>query len=171
MRVWAGPSLVAVALLLVSGALKARPPSAVRAGSHRSSGPLARLAPAVGIAELVVALGALTVDNRILPALAGTLYLAFSVFVALALTAEEPVADCGCFGAAETTPTPMHLVLNLGAAAACGAVAWQSGGTLVRAVEGQPLLGLPLLLLTGICVFLAYAALTVAPRARAVAGT
>ena len=171
MGVWAGPYLVAVALLVVSGALKARPPSAVRAGSHRSLGPLARLAPAVGIAELVVALGALTVDNRLFPALAGTLYLAFSVFVALALTAEDPVADCGCFGAAETPPTAMHLVLNLGAAAACGAVAWRSGGTLARALEAQPLSGRPLLRLTGICVFLAYAALTVVPRARPVART
>ena len=168
MGVWAGPYLVAVALLLVSGAVKARPPFAVRRRSDRSLGPLARLAPAVGIAELVIGLGALTVDNRIFPALAGALYLAFSVFVALALTAEEPVADCGCFGAAETPPTFMHLVLDLGAAAACGAVAWQSGGTLVRALEGQPLLGLPLLLLAGICVFLAYAALTVVPRARPV---
>lgn len=171
MGVLAGPYLVAIALLVVSGALKARQPgSATRALAGRGLGPLTRLGPAVAVAELVVGLGALTFDNRAFPALAAALYLGFAVFVALALTAEEPVTDCGCFGAAETPPTPAHLILDLAAAAACGAVAGRSGGTLGRALEGQPLLGLPFLLLTGVCIFLAYATLTVLPRTRVVAG-
>ena len=170
MGVLAGPYLVAIALLVVSGALKARRPgSATRALAGRGLGPLARLGPAVALAELVVGVSALAIDNRAFPALAGALYLGFATFVALALTAKEPVTDCGCFGAAETPPTPAHLILDLAAAAACGAAAGRSGGTLSRALEGQPLLGLPFLLLAGVCVFLAYAVLTVLPRTSMVA--
>jgi uncharacterized membrane protein YphA (DoxX/SURF4 family) len=170
MGVLAGPYVVVAALLVVSGVLKVRRPASTAAALTKVGlRPLAPLAPLVGVLEAVVGIGALTVHNRLFPILVGAFYLAFSAFVGLALTADEPVADCGCFGAAETPPTLLHLLLDLCAAAICGAVALQAGGTLGRALEGQPLLGVPFVLLTGICVFLAYSALTVMPQTRAVA--
>ncbi len=170
MGVLAGPYLAAAALLAVSGLLKLRQPAAsARALERRGLRPLVALAPFLAAAEVVVGLGALTVDRRAFPALAAAFYLAFSAFVGLALTADGPGADCGCFGAVETPPTTLHLVLNLAAAGVCGAVAFGSGGSVGRALHDQPLLGVPLLLLAGTCAALAYAALTVLPRARATA--
>lgn len=169
MGVLAGPYLAATALLVLSGVLKMRRPApTARALARFGFGPLARLAPVLGVAETVVGLGALMVEGRLFPALATAFYLAFSAFVALALTGDEPASDCGCFGADETPPTPLHLALNVAAAAVCGVVAVRSGGTLGGALDGQPLFGIPFLLLTGICVALAYCALTVLPRTRVV---
>jgi hypothetical protein len=169
MGVLAGPYVAAATLLLVSGALKVRRPAAT-SGVLARRGPR-RLVPILGLAEVLVGLGALTVDGPVFPLLAAGLYLGFSAFVALALASDEQVSDCGCFGAAEAPPTVLHLLLNIGAAATCGAVGLGSGGTLGRAVEAQPLLGVPFLLLTGTCVALVYSVLTVLPRSRAVART
>ena len=165
MGIWAGPYVAAAALLVVSGILKVRRPTpTARALTSAGVPVLAPLARVFGVAEVVVGAGALALDSRAFPALVAASYLAFAGFVALTLVRAEQVADCGCFGAAESPPTVVHLVLNLFAAGISAAVALGSGGSLVRAVDDQPLLGLPFLVLAGLCAGLTYAAMTLLPR-------
>ncbi|MEW6154832.1 MAG: MauE/DoxX family redox-associated membrane protein, partial [Actinomycetota bacterium] len=92
-------------------------------------------------------------------------YAAFAGFVALALARRAPVADCGCFGARQSPPTALHLVLNLAAAAVAAAVAAGGGGNLAAAMRGQPLAGVPFLLLAATATALAWAVLTVLAQA------
>jgi hypothetical protein len=170
MGILAGPYVAAAALLVLSGVLKVRRP-APTSKALRSAGlaPLAPLARALGVAEIVVGVGALAVDTRVFPALVAAAYLVFAAFVALTLARKAPVADCGCFGATDSPPSAVHLTLDVAAALVAGAVAVGSGGDLARATDGQPLLALPFLALGAVCVGLAYGAMTVLPRALDVA--
>jgi len=150
--VLAGPFSAAAVLLAVGGAPKlARPASTAGAlASLRlpSSPTLVRL---LGAAEVAIA--------------AAALLTGFAVFVAVALARPGLVRSCGCFGRPDTPPTAAHLVVNLAAAAVAAAVAVIGGGRLD--VASQPLLGLPLVLLTAACAWFGYLALALLPRTSA----
>jgi hypothetical protein len=165
MGVLAGPFVATAALLGISGILKLRRPAPtaqalVTVGLRR----LAPLARPLGAAELVTATGALLSGGSLFPWLVTAFYVAFAGFVGFSLASKKDVTDCGCFGAAQTPPTVLHLLVNLAAAAVAAGVAAGPGGGLRRAVEGQPLLGVPFLVLVLVCTALAYAALTLLPR-------
>ena len=157
-------------LLTLGGIFKLRRPAptarALRAAGLTAFAPLAR---AMGGAEVAVGLAALALDTRIAPALVAAFYAAFAAFVALRLARPRAgdgagAGGCGCFGDTEGPPTAVHLVLNVGAGGVAAAVALGSGGGLGAALRGQPLAGVPLLLLVAVVTGLAYAALTVLPR-------
>lgn len=166
MRTLAGPFVVAAALLALGGLFKARRP-APTARALRAAGlaPLAPAARVVGVAEVAVGVGALAVDNALLSGLVAAFYLGFAGFVALSLTREAPVEDCGCFGGGDSPPSMVHLVLDLAAAGVAAAIAIGPGGmSLASALDGQPLGGVPFLALAVVTGGLAYAALAALPR-------
>ncbi|MFP5317141.1 MAG: MauE/DoxX family redox-associated membrane protein [Acidimicrobiia bacterium] len=162
----AGPFVVAAALLALGGLFKLRRP-APTARALRAAG-LAPLAPAariLGAVEVVVGLGALAVDSAVLSGLVAAFYLGFAGFVARALTQDAAVDDCGCFGASDSPPSLLHLVVDVAAAGVAVAVALGPGGySLPSALDGQPLGGVPFLTLAVVAAGLAYAVLAVLPR-------
>ena len=151
-------------LLALGGFFKLRRPApTARALRETGLGALAPLARGLGVAEVAVGVGALVAAGRAAPALMAAFYVAFAGFVGLRLARPSP-GGCGCFGAAEGPPNAIHLVMNLAAAGVAAAVALGSGGGLAEALRGQPLAGVPFLLLVAAVTGLAYAALTILPR-------
>ena len=118
------PLAAAAGLLVVSGAAKlARPTTTTRAlrvvGIPASDGAVRGL----GGIEAIVGLGTLTIAGRWWSAATALLYFGFATFVVVALWRGTPLASCGCFGAADTPPTLVHVGIDagLGAAAALAA--------------------------------------------------
>jgi hypothetical protein len=122
------------------------------------------------LAELAIAAGALVGGGRPLAALVAASYAGFAGFVMAALRRGVPLASCGCFGADDTPPTGVHLVLNVAAAVVAGAVAVTGAGagglTEVTNLEGL-LLRAAFLASTAATVWLAYVALAVLPKLQA----
>ncbi len=165
MATLAGPFLVTAAILAAGGASKVvRPTSTARAVGEMGlpAGPtLVRVGAA---AELAIAAGALVGGGRPLAALVAASYAGFAAFVVAALRQGTPLSTCGCFGAADTPPTAIHLVVNLAAAGVAAAVALT--GADVTTLEGPLLLRVAFLSSTAVTVWLAYVALAVLPRVR-----
>jgi len=109
---------VSAALLVVSGIAKLVEP-APTTGALRAAGlPHARWqARALGLIEIVVAVAAIGLGGV---AVFGVviMYLAFTIFVVVALGADLPLSSCGCFGKHDTPPTWLHAGYNASAALA-----------------------------------------------------
>ncbi len=163
-----GPFDVAAALLAAAGASKVFAPNdtstALRAAGLPAPPGLVRVA---GLVEASIGAAALATGSWIAAALVGGSYAGFAAFVLLALRRGTPLASCGCFGKADTPPTRLHAVLDLGAVAASVAVALDPGPDLAGVLRAQPLGGVPFVLLVVIGAGLAYVALTSLPRALA----
>ena len=168
MGILAGPFVSAAALLALGGVFKARQPAATaRALTGVGLPTAAPLARALGIVEVIVAVEALDVGNRLFAGLVAAFYVGFAAFVGLALRRPTPVSDCGCFGATESPPSVVHLVLDVAAAAVAIGVVVTGGQNLRAILADQPLAGVPFVAVCAVCTGLAYAALTVLPRALA----
>jgi hypothetical protein len=122
----------AALLLVVAGAAKVADPSRLAGALAElgwpSSGLLVRIAAG---AETVLGVTTLVVGGRVLALLVAASYLGFALFVMAALRAGTPVATCGCFGQADTPPSPGHVLVD--ALLAGGAV-------LAAATDAPPLL-------------------------------
>ena len=164
MEALAGPVVVVSALLALAGAMKVVQPAstsgALRAMRLPSSPGLVRT---LGVAEIVVALGAGITFERPLLALLAAMYLAFAAFVAAALGARTPLQSCGCFGRADTPPSIVHLGLNVAAAGLALVAAATSTPSLGDTLSDQPWAGLPFALLVTVSVYLCVTLLTVLP--------
>ena len=160
----AGPYAAVAILLGIGGALKFRRPAPTATALGSAGLPRSIvLVRAFGAGEVLVALGALTVGHAAFALLVALAYLAFAAFVVLALARGGALSSCGCFGEPDTPATPIHVVLDLAAAAVALAVA-VGGGSDWRAVLGdQPLAGLPFVVLTVTSAYLGYVVLTVLP--------
>jgi uncharacterized membrane protein YphA (DoxX/SURF4 family) len=125
---------VLAAVLVVAGLRKLRAPAAA-ADAMRAAGMPggARAARVVGLAETAIGVLVLVAPSR--PALAAMAVLyAILGWVAVRLVrSAAPVASCGCFGADDAPPSPLHAVFDAAAA----------GLALVAAVRPPP--GLPAL--------------------------
>jgi hypothetical protein len=89
-------------------------------------------------------------------------YAAFAAFVLAARAKGGPIATCGCFGTPDTPATLLHVVINLGLALSAIAVAVAApSGTIVSLLSTQPLHGVPLLLVSALCVWLTFLAISV----------
>ena len=165
MTVAAGPFAIAATLLAAGGVLKALRPGdtahALRTLGLPGSTVLVRLG---GLFEAAVGVAALAVGDRTSAVLVAVSYLAFTAFVVLALARDAPISSCGCFGKVDTPPSRVHVGINLAAVAAAAAVAVSPGVGLGHVLAGQPLAGVPFVLLLGCGVGLAYLALTSLPR-------
>jgi hypothetical protein len=165
----AGPFLVTVALLLAGGALKVvRPAFTARAMRDMGLPVSPTVVRAGALVELAIAAGALVGGGRPLAALVAASYAGFALFVLAALRRGVPLASCGCFGADDTPPTTVHLVLNVAATLVAGAVALTGSGAgglaEIANLEGSSLLGVAFLASTAASVWLAYVALAVLPK-------
>ena len=113
----------AAALLVGGGAVKlARPQTTAKA-----LGLPALVVRAGAAAELAVGVGALARGGVLAATLVALSYVAFATFVAWALWRRLPLATCACFGEPDSPPTVLHLVIDLGLAAAAAAAAIAGG--------------------------------------------
>ena len=167
--VLSGPYLAAAGLLAVAGVEKAWHPTATARALDAVGLPASRAAVRLGGAfEAVLALSTLVVGGAALAAGVAVSYLLLAGFVLLALVRDTPLSSCGCFGQVETPPTPGHLAVNLVAAAVALAVAAGDRVTIATAVRGQPLRGVPFVMLTATVGYLVYLMLTSSARLVAV---
>lgn len=170
-----GPYLAGCILLVVAGVAKAlRPGDTARAlaAVRRRPLPLAPVTVAVRVgAACEAALGALAVawpHPVAAGAVAGS-YVAFAVFVAVARARGGVLATCGCFGAADTPPTVLHLLLDLLLGASAVAVAAGApSGALPAVLAHQPLHGVPLLAGAALGAYLVAAAMSALARLQGV---
>jgi hypothetical protein len=107
------PYAAAAVLLAVAGVPKVREPGDLVRAVRSVGMPFGRNAVrAFAAAEVVVALAALVVPGRVSAALLALMYAGFTAFVVLALRRGGVLSSCGCFGRADTPPTPAHAVVT-----------------------------------------------------------
>jgi len=165
MGAWAGPFLIAALLLAGAGAAKAADPSAT-VGALRGFG-LAVPPSAVrvgGGVEVALAVVAAASGNMIAAYAVAVSYLAFTAFVLAARARHLPIGSCGCFGKIDTPPSALHVVVDVGAAAAAVGVATGDGSGLGTVLAAQPLAAVPFVLLVLVGAYAAFTALTVVPQ-------
>jgi hypothetical protein len=152
------PYLAAALLLVAAGVAKAREPlslvRALRTAGLRVRGPvLARWVRVLAALEAVLGLAGVVHPTGLVAAGVALSYTAFTVFVLRALRSGSPLASCGCFGKADTPPTPGHVVVTAVLAAAAALIAVGSAAPL----------GAPLLVVSGVLGYVTYLALSVLP--------
>ena len=160
-----GPYLAACLLLVAAGAAKvAHPDDTARAVASVVRLPLRRLRAVVrtgAAAECALGLVALVRPGPVTAGLVAASYLGFAGFVAVARARGGPLATCGCFSTPDTPATRTHVALTLGFAVSAAAVAaGVPAGWITHALGGQPWRGVPVVLLAGLCAWLAYLAMT-----------
>jgi hypothetical protein len=157
---------VAAALLLAAGVVKvARPLPTARAMYAAGLPGSISVARAVGAAEVAVA-GWFLLDPSLGSGLAlGAVYLAFAGFVGFLVVARPGASSCGCAGATEVPPSPIHAVLNLAAAAAGVAAALAPPASLAHALVDLGWVGVPYAVGLAAAGVLAVAAVTDLPGA------
>ncbi len=172
-----GPYLAACALLLVAGLAKARRPGDTARALAAALGPpttaarerrFVHLVRTGSLLEAALGLAAPVYLSPVLSAAVATSYAAFAAFVVVARRRGGPLSTCGCFGALDTPPTVLHLVLDVGlcASAVCVAADGARGWT-TRWLGHQPWHGLPLVLVSVVLTW--FVALCLIDGARVVA--
>lgn len=156
------PYLAATVLLGAAGIFKAVRPADTANALHVAGLPAGRLIIRIGAAaEVAVAAAALAAPGPWTGALVAAAYVAFAVYVTVAVRRGWPLASCGCFGRPDTPPTFAHAMLNAGAAASAlwWAAAWPGGDGLSRLGRlffHQPWHGGPLAFVTLVVAVMAY---------------
>lgn len=151
------PFLAAVALLGIAGLAKTvRPDYTARALQVAGIGAGRAMVRAGALAEVAVAVAALSVPNPVTGALVAAAYLGFAVFVAVALWRGWPLSTCGCFARRDSMPGVSHLVLDIGAALAAAVWAADPPLDLSAALSRQPWDGWPLLFVSALVALLAF---------------
>jgi hypothetical protein len=118
------PFTSAAVLLAIAGVQKLRDPHALSRALRMAGVPHhPRLVRAFAIVEIIVAVAAITIHQRVVAIAVALLYLAFAAFVVSALGRGLPIQSCGCFGRADAKPSPAHVALNAFAAAVAALVA------------------------------------------------
>jgi hypothetical protein len=165
-----GPALVVAALLALAGAQKLVDPT-MTVGALRGLGlPSATVLVRAGsAAELALGIGAVVVGGPVLWWLVALSYLAFAAFVLAALRSGTMIGSCGCFGREETPPHPSHVVLNLVLATLAGAAALRAPGAPIDAIVDHPGAGAALAAVSGLALWILWAAYVVLPRTLAAA--
>ena len=159
----AGPYFMFATLLVISGLPKlSNPASTARALEGIGLPPRRWLGQAVGVAEIVVGLSAIAVGGRV-PALAvALLYAGFAGFILVAMRSST-VKSCGCFGADDTPPSALHLVVDIAAAGFAAALVFNPIGDVTAVMGATPWAGIPLLLLVVLGAWLALMVLALLP--------
>lgn len=166
-----GIFFVGCGLLVLAGVAKAvRPDDTARAlillpGSNARipSFSLTRQAVRIGaLLEAGLGVCALLFPRTVTAALVGVSYALFACITAYARTHGGALSTCGCFGRPDTPSTGLHVALNVVFVATAVALATRPPHytALVSLLENQPWDGVPLLLASGVGVWLAYLALS-----------
>ncbi|HVX16931.1 MAG TPA: MauE/DoxX family redox-associated membrane protein [Acidimicrobiales bacterium] len=127
---------------------------------HLRRVPIGRIS---GFVEVVIAAGALAFGNRLTSALVACAYLVFAAVAARMLAVRSNREPCGCFGEVDAPVSPVHVVVDLAAAAAALAATWSPPGSVLDLAHGQPLSGLPFAVATLALAWLGYLAFTAVP--------
>jgi len=160
-----GPYLAACLLLAVAGVAKVfRPMDTARAAVAMVPVSLATsrvLVRTGALAEAGVGTAAIVHPSPVTAGLVAFSYLGFAAFVVVVLARGGALASCGCFGKPDTPATRLHVVVNLVLAGAAVAVAATvTPGWLPALLDHQPWHGVPLALLSLLCAWLAFLALS-----------
>ncbi|HUE07971.1 MAG TPA: MauE/DoxX family redox-associated membrane protein [Acidimicrobiales bacterium] len=167
-----GIFFVGCGLLVLAGVAKAvRPNETARAlilllpGSNQRSPSynVTRQAVRVGaLLEAGLGMSALLFPRTVTAALVAVSYTVFACITAFARRQGGALSTCGCFGRPDTPSTGLHVVINMVFVATAVALALQPPHytTLVSLLENQPWDGVPLLLASGVGVWLTYLALS-----------
>jgi hypothetical protein len=163
----AGPFFAAAALVLVAGIAKLVRPAGTAAAiiaaqppRHLERGVTRGAVEALGVAEIGAGAAALGFGNRATAALIAAAFIAFSAFAVRLLRVNRGNADCGCFGVSAAPVHPVHVGVNVVAAALAVAAAVQPPGSLLDVPGHQPWVGVPFFALTVLATYAAYLALT-----------
>lgn len=166
----AGPVTAFAVLLVFGGALKLRrPDDTVRALRSLRLPANAFTVRLLALTEVLIGSTTVMVGGRLTALLTAVSYLAFSAFVILAMLRRGPVSSCGCFGTPDTPPTATHLVVTSLASVLAFAAVAHPIEPLAQTMQGQPVFGIPFVVLTGCCVWFAHAALSLVPKVAAMA--
>jgi hypothetical protein len=157
-----GPVIVLTALLALAGAFKLGRPAPTAGALRALPGTLVTVR-LLGAVELVLGAVALVSGARPLLALVAAAYLAFAVFVAVALRSGAPLQSCGCFGQPDTPPTTVHLVFDLVAAGTLLVAAATDVPAPTTVLAGQPWSAIPFIVLVAVSLRLVYLVLTALP--------
>jgi hypothetical protein len=161
-----GLYLVACALLVAAGIAKAlRPTDTAHALAAMVPIPQERIRWFIRIGSAAeAAVGAVAIlypcaESAWLVALS---YAAFAAVVAYARSKGEAIASCGCFGTPDTPATLLHVMVNVGLALSAAAVAMAGPtGSIFSLLARQPFSGLPLIVVSALCAWLTYLAISV----------
>jgi hypothetical protein len=165
MPAFAGPALVAAALLALAGAQKLVDPAmtvgALRALRLPSSSALVRAGSA---AELALGVAAVAIGGSVLWSLVALSYLALGAFVVTALRRGTMLGSCGCFGREDTPPHVTHVVLNLLLAGVAAGAAASLDTPIVDELADHPGAAVALLAIAAVAVYLLRVAYVELPR-------
>jgi hypothetical protein len=159
--VLAGPYAVAALLLGIAGIAKVVHPGSAQRALIKLGLPVpgGLLRVAAG-GEVCLAGASLATGNQVVAAAVAASFLAFTLFVAIAMVRPTTIGDCGCFGSAESPPTLVHLVIN-GALTLVAAVASATGvRSLFTEVRVRSGVGVPFVALVALAAWFAYLCLS-----------
>ena len=152
-------------LLILTGAVKiARPHDVEKALVGLGFPRIPGIGVIIGGGELIVGVGALIFPTFLVAQ--GVLYIAFAIWVSLALRSDVPIASCGCLGRDDTPPTRAHVLLNVGAGLISAGALF--GSPLMLGEGAQLVSGLVVI---GVGVFLSFVVLTDAAHLEGVRGS
>lgn len=170
MSAFAGPFALATVLLAVAGVAKAARPAATAGALVALGLPHHQwLVRTGGAAEALLAAVALATGEPVLAALVALSYVAFAAFVVVARWRGTPLSSCGCLGTIDTPPHPLHVALDLLAAAAAAGFALQGGAGIGVVLADQPGHGIPFVLLVVVGVGACGLVMSLLPRTLSVA--
>ena len=161
-----GLYLVACALLVAAGIAKAiRPTDTARALAAMVPIPQMRIRLLVRVgsaAEAALGVVAILIPRAGSAWLVALSYAVFAAVVAYARSRGGAIASCGCFGTPDTPATILHVIVNVGLALVAAVVAAAGpSGSILSILSRQPLHGLPLIVVSALCAWLTYVAISV----------
>lgn len=164
----AGPFAVVCLVLAGAGAAKVVKPGDTARALALFGWPVGfNVVRSGGAVEASVAVAALITAEPILAAAVALSYLAFAVWVAVAMARGVPLSSCGCFGVPDTPPTVTHVVFDVVAAATAAAAGIVVLPSLRDTLADQPWSGLPFVGLVGLATWMVFVVLTELPRIHA----
>jgi uncharacterized protein YjeT (DUF2065 family) len=163
-----GPLCIVAVVLAVAGVWKFVSPDAARTALRTLGVRLPRLVVRVlGAAEVVLGVATIAIGGTALPAAVGALYVAFA---GIAWRLRDADVGCGCFGAASAAPPgPLHVAVDLAAAAVAIGAAVTRAPAIDEAWGELPAYGIPHVALIAVGTVAVLAVLTVLADVRAAA--
>lgn len=168
----AGPFFALALLVLGAGAAKLARPAAVVDALWSARVPLrpvvARTGAVTVLAAVEIAVAAWAVAFGSAPAAVALalLYAGFAAFAWRLLAVSGPDASCGCFGAADSPVSRVHVAFTAVAAVLCALAAVWPVGNVADVLRHQPAWGVPFAVLTVLAAWLAEVLLTALPARR-----
>ena len=163
--VLSGPFALLALLLVAAGASEAIRPEPVVGGLRGVGLPVSRWAVRLGaIGECLLGVAALFSSSRPVALLVALSFLSFAAFIAAALRRPGSVSSCGCFGADESPPTPLHLVIDLALLGLAIAAAAHGALPLRVFVVRHPALSVPFLAFVCLATWFVYLSVTTLPQ-------